>query len=315
MAVLAVAHRAVEADRIAAHGQHAAGLVDARLARRWRSPRSSARGRTSCSSLRDTFRTLRHRFHHVHGDADGAALIGHGAGDRLANPPRGVGAELEAAAILELVDRPHQAGVALLDQVEEAQAAVAVLLGDRDHQPQVAFRKTALRLPGSGRKSSLSTLTRFRRLVGDSCVARRMLRNSVSHGSRCCGRPLFRAMVVDAALELVHPAAELLQRLDHRLDPLRPQAELLDQADRPAAAAAQTAPGGPPLGRGPRLARGQVVVVLVALQAAFPRCADSRAGGPGSALFPVGRSPRPAPCGRKANRPRGPAAGPSRPSA
>ena len=54
--------------------------------------------------------------------------------------------ELEAAAILVLVDRPHQAGVAFLDQVEEAQAAVAVLLGDRDHQPQVAAGELALRL-------------------------------------------------------------------------------------------------------------------------------------------------------------------------
>ena len=52
--------------------------------------------------------------------------------------------ELEAAAVLVLVDRPHQAGVAFLDQVEEAQAAVAVLLGDRDHEPQVAAGKFAL---------------------------------------------------------------------------------------------------------------------------------------------------------------------------
>jgi hypothetical protein len=85
-----------------------------------------------------------HGLDHVHRNADRAALVGHGAGDRLANPPRGVGAELEAAAVLELVDRPHQAGVAFLDQVEEAQAAVAVLLGDRDDQPQVAFGKPRL---------------------------------------------------------------------------------------------------------------------------------------------------------------------------
>ena len=45
---------------------------------------------------------------------------------------------------------PHQAGVALLDEVEEAQAAVAVLLGDRDHQPQVAFRQSALGLLVTG---------------------------------------------------------------------------------------------------------------------------------------------------------------------
>ena len=54
--------------------------------------------------------------------------------------------ELVAAAVLVLLDRPHQAGVALLDQVEEGQAAVAVLLGDRDDQPQVAAGELPLGL-------------------------------------------------------------------------------------------------------------------------------------------------------------------------
>ena len=76
-------------------------------------------------------------------------------------------------------------------------------------------------------------------------------------------------MVVDAGLELVDPAAELLERLDHRLDPLRPQTQFLDQAHCPAAAAAQPPPRGAALGRRPRAARGQVVVVLVALQKRF----------------------------------------------
>ena len=65
-------------------------------------------------------------------------MIGDGAGDRLANPPGGVGAELEAAAIFVLVHRPHQAGVAFLDDVQEREAAVAVFLGDGDDQAQVA---------------------------------------------------------------------------------------------------------------------------------------------------------------------------------
>ncbi len=83
---------------------------------------------------------------HVDRNADRAGLVGNRPGDRLANPPGGVGRELEAAAVLVLVDRPHQAGVALLDQVQEAQAAVAVLLGDRDHQPQVAAGELPLDL-------------------------------------------------------------------------------------------------------------------------------------------------------------------------
>ena len=81
---------------------------------------------------------------HVHRDADGARLIGDGAGDGLADPPRGVGGELVAALVLELVHRLHQADVALLDQVEELQAAVRVLLRDGDHEAQVRLHQLGL---------------------------------------------------------------------------------------------------------------------------------------------------------------------------
>src|SRR5262249_961190 len=54
--------------------------------------------------------------------------VGNRARDRLPDPPRGVGRELVAAAVFELVDRLHQADVAFLDEVEELQAAVRVLL-------------------------------------------------------------------------------------------------------------------------------------------------------------------------------------------
>src|SRR5256886_8083754 len=81
---------------------------------------------------------------HVHRDADSARLVGDRARDRLPDPPRGIGRELVAAAVFELVDRLHQADVAFLDQVEELQPAVGVLLGDRDHQPQVGLGHLAL---------------------------------------------------------------------------------------------------------------------------------------------------------------------------
>src|ERR671917_197365 len=76
----------------------------------------------------------------------GSRLIGDRAGDRLPDPPRGVGRELVAAAVLELVDRLHQADVAFLDEVEELQPAVGVLLRDRHHQAEVRFHQLLLRL-------------------------------------------------------------------------------------------------------------------------------------------------------------------------
>ena len=77
------------------------------------------------------------RLHHVDRDADRARLVGDGARDRLPDPPGGVGAELEALRVVELLDRPDEADVPLLDEVEEAHAAADVLLGDADHQAQV----------------------------------------------------------------------------------------------------------------------------------------------------------------------------------
>ena len=70
----------------------------------------------------------------MYGNANRSGLVGNGAGDGLAYPPRCVRRELIAAAILELIDRLHQADIAFLDQVEELQAAVGVFLGDRGYK-------------------------------------------------------------------------------------------------------------------------------------------------------------------------------------
>ena len=79
----------------------------------------------------------------MHRDADGAGLIGDGAGDGLTDPPRCVGGEAEAAVAVELLRRLDQADVALLDQVEEGQIVADVLLGDGDHQTEVRFAQAA----------------------------------------------------------------------------------------------------------------------------------------------------------------------------
>ena len=71
------------------------------------------------------------RFDHVHRDADGTRLIGQRAGDRLTDPPRGVGRKFVALAVVEFFNGPDQAQVAFLDEVEEKHAAADVLLRDR----------------------------------------------------------------------------------------------------------------------------------------------------------------------------------------
>ena len=100
------------------------------------------------------------RLHHVHGDADGPGLVGDGAGDGLADPPRGVRRELVALGVVELLHRADQAEVPLLDQVEEQHPAPHVALGDGDHQAQVrldqlaAWRAARRARRGAGSRSS-----------------------------------------------------------------------------------------------------------------------------------------------------------------
>src|SRR4029079_8531526 len=58
----------------------------------------------------------------VHGHADRPRVVRDGALHRLADPPRGVRRELEAAPPVELLDRAVQAERALLDEIEERNA-------------------------------------------------------------------------------------------------------------------------------------------------------------------------------------------------
>ena len=82
----------------------------------------------------------------MHGNADGAGLVGDRTGDRLADPPGGIGREFIATAIFELIHRLHQADIAFLDQVEELQPAIGVFLGDRNHEAQIGLDHFLLRL-------------------------------------------------------------------------------------------------------------------------------------------------------------------------
>ena len=155
--------------------------------------------------------------------------------------------------------------------------------------------------------------------MGDSCVARRMLRYSAIQGSRCLLAALAVGIVgvvlANPLAQLVDPAAELLQGLDHRLDPLRAQAEFLDQPHGPPAAAAQPPPGRPALGRRRATCWWRCCSRAGSASAASPACADCAAAGPESGASRVDRSPRPARCGRRATRRPARAAAPSPPSA
>lgn len=82
--------------------------------------------------------------HQVDGQADRARLVRDGAGDGLTDPPGRVRGELEALAVVELLDRAHQAGVALLDQVEEGQTAAGVAAGHRHDQAEVGTDEDVL---------------------------------------------------------------------------------------------------------------------------------------------------------------------------
>src|SRR5436190_19535377 len=89
------------------------------------------------------------------------ASSGETALDRLADPPRRVRRELEAALPFELVDGTHQPGVALLDEVQQAHAAVHVLLGVGHHESEVGRRQV---LPSSPTHLHEETLRLARRL-------------------------------------------------------------------------------------------------------------------------------------------------------
>ncbi len=75
----------------------------------------------------------------MHRDTDGAALVGDRTRHRLANPPGRVRRKFIAALILELVDRAHQADIAFLNQIEKAEAAIGVALGEADDEAQIRF--------------------------------------------------------------------------------------------------------------------------------------------------------------------------------
>src|SRR5208282_3927947 len=81
---------------------------------------------------------------HVDRNSDRAPLFRDRSRHRLPDPPDRVSRELVAALILELFHRAHQADVAFLDQVGEAEPTVGIALGQAHDQAQVGFGKFLL---------------------------------------------------------------------------------------------------------------------------------------------------------------------------
>jgi hypothetical protein len=79
--------------------------------------------------------------------ADRAGLLGHRPGDRLPDPPGGIGGELVAPGVVELLHAADQPDVALLDQVQDQHAVAGIPPGQRDDQARVGLEQVVLGPP------------------------------------------------------------------------------------------------------------------------------------------------------------------------
>jgi hypothetical protein len=139
-----LAHWRIERDRAPRRIEHPLDALD-RLAQRGG---DLLRCRLTLHRLLELVRgalDLADRLAHMHRQSDRPPLLGDRAGDGLADPPCRIGGETVAFGGVELLDRAHQADVALLDEIQQGQTAPDVFLGDRDDQPQVGLDQV---LPG-----------------------------------------------------------------------------------------------------------------------------------------------------------------------
>src|SRR5262249_15151917 len=81
---------------------------------------------------------------------DDPALLGQGLQNGLPDPPDRIGDELDSLGLVELVGRPDEAEVALVDEIGEGHALVLVLLGHRNDEPEVAADQLVERFAVTG---------------------------------------------------------------------------------------------------------------------------------------------------------------------
>ena len=163
------------------------------------------------------------RLDHMHRDADGARLIGDAAGDGLANPPGGVGAELVAALVLKLFHRAHEAHVAFLDEIQEGQAAIGVFFGDGDDQAQVGLDHLSLRPRGACHM--------LERVGDERAVIRRRHPRILLKGTDGFFGGVAAGVLLEIAFETVEIVQSLLQQGDEFFGDLGFEVKLLTQTE------------------------------------------------------------------------------------
>ena len=121
--------------------------LDDLLDRRFNSSAISFERRLAAELLHElavAARCLVDDLHHMHRNANRSCLIGNGARDRLPDPPGRICREFISLCIVELVHRADQARVALLNEVEDMQAAAGILLRNGDDKAQVRLGQLVL---------------------------------------------------------------------------------------------------------------------------------------------------------------------------
>ena len=141
---LAVADGRLEADRILDELEQRAYTLDSGSRSPWRSPAAVGSRFSFWARTRRARMTSPHLLGDVDRQADRPALVGERPRDRLADPPGRIGRELVAELVVELLDRPDQAEVPLLDQVEQRDAGLRVVARDRHHEPEVRLDQLSL---------------------------------------------------------------------------------------------------------------------------------------------------------------------------
>ena len=145
--------------------------------------------------------------------------------------------------MLELVDRPHQPGVAFLDEIQKRKPAVPVAFGDRDDQPQIAGGEFAF-----GRVIPLLEVIERAQPTGQRATA-------LPRGKQQPAVLPLEQIPIEAgtgrlselSTEILDAPADLTQLLQKRRETLDPQVHLLDQPDSLVALPHEPPPGGPPL--------------------------------------------------------------------